>query len=128
VEEKSLQDAERKAESDLPSLPRNLRIKKNTEFKEIFRSGERRTGEHLSIIYIKKHGFRFGITFRKEAKPAVKRNRAKRRITQLIRTNMQLLKKDIHMVVHIPKSGIELTFDELKQEFFRLLTEAHILE
>ena len=79
-------------------------------------------------IYIKKHGFKFGITFRKEAKPAVKRNRAKRRIAQMIRSNMQLLKKDIHMVVHIPKSGIELTFDELKQEFFRLLTEAHILE
>lgn len=128
MEEKSLQDAERKAESDLPSLPRNLRIKKNTEFREIFRSGERRTGEHLSIIYIKRRGFRFGITFRKEAKPAVKRNRAKRRITQMIRANMQLLEKDIHMVVRIPKSGIELTFDELKREFYHLLAEAHILE
>ena len=128
MEEKSLQDAERKAESDLPSLPRNLRIKKKTEFREIFRSGERRTGEHLSIIYIRKQGFKFGITFRKEAKPAVKRNRAKRRIVQMIRSNMQLLKKDVHMVVHIPKSGIELTFDELKQEFFCLLAEAHILE
>jgi ribonuclease P protein component len=128
VDEKSLQDAERKAESDLPSLPGNLRIKKNTEFREIFRSGERRTGEHLSIIYIRKKGFKFGITFRREAKPAVKRNRAKRRITHMIRSNKQLLKKDIHMVVHIPKSGIGLSFGELEGEFLHLLMEAHILE
>ncbi len=46
----------------------------------------------------------------------------------MIRENMQLLKKDIHIVVHIPKSGIDLTFDELKREFYHLLAEAHILE
>lgn len=123
-----MQDAERKAENDLPSLPRNLRIKKNTEFREIFRSGERRTGEHLSIIYVRRQGFKFGVTFRREAKPAVKRNRTKRRIAQMIRAKTELLKKDVHLVVHIPKSGVELTFAELEREFFRLLTEARILE
>lgn len=128
MEERSLQDAERKAENDLPSLPRNLRIKKNTEFREIFRSGERRTGEHLSIIYVRRQGFKFGVTFRREAKPAVKRNRTKRRIAQMIRAKTELLKKDVHLVVHIPKSGVELTFAELEREFFRLLTEARILE
>jgi ribonuclease P protein component len=128
VEEKSLQDEERKAESDLPSLPRNLRLKKRTEFREVFRSGKRRTGEHLSIIYMKGQGFKFGITFRSEAKPAVRRNRAKRRITEMIRSNKQLLEKNIHMVVHISKSGIDLTFDALKDEFSHLLMEAHILE
>lgn len=128
MEEKSLQDAERKAESDLPSLPRNLRIKKNSEFREIFRSGERRTAEHLSIIYIKRQGFRYGITFRKEAKSAVKRNRAKRRITHILRENTRLQGKDVHLVVHIPKSGTELPFADLKQEFCRLLSEAKLLE
>ncbi len=127
MEEKSLQDEGKKAESGLPYLPRNLSIKKSTEFREIFRSGKRRAGEHLSIIYIEKKGFKYGITFRKDAKPAVKRNRTKRRIIQMIRSKRELLMKDIHMVVHILKSGMELSFDELEEEFFRLLAEARIL-
>lgn len=127
MEEKSLQEEGKRAESGLPYLPRNLSIKKNTEFREIFRSGKRKTGEHLSIIYIERQGFRFGITFRKEAKPAVKRNRTKRRIAQMIRSNEQLLKKDVHLVVHVPKSAINLSFNELKEEFLHLLREAQIL-
>lgn len=46
----------------------------------------------------------------------------------MIRAKTELLKKDVHLVVHIPKSGVELTFAELEREFFRLLTEARILE
>jgi ribonuclease P protein component len=126
VEEKSLQDEERKAENGLPSLLRNHRVKKKSEFREIFRSGERRTGDHLTIIFVKGRGFKFGITFQREAKPAVKRNRAKRRLTEMIRGDKALFANDIHMVIHVRKSGIDLSFQELEAEFRCLVEKAGI--
>jgi ribonuclease P protein component len=75
---------------------------------------------------VKGRGFKFGITFQREAKPAVKRNRAKRRLTEMIRGDKALFANDIHMVIHVRKSGIDLSFQELEAEFRCLVEKAGI--
>lgn len=123
-----MREEEKKEEKNLQSLRKANKIRNTTEFKEIFRSGKRRTLKHLTIIFIEKNGFKFGITFKRDAKPAVKRNRIKRRLIEIIRMRKELMKKDIHMVIHLSKNGLDLSFDELSDEFIHLLKDARIIE
>ncbi len=126
MEEKSLPDGEKEVERNLRYQRKPDKLKHNTEFKNIYRIGKRETGNHVSIIYIKKPGFKFGISFRRDAKPAVKRNRAKRRLTEIIRKNEELLSKNIHLVIRVSKEGLDLSFHELMGEFNLLLRNAEI--
>ncbi len=128
MEEKSLQEEERRGGRNLLSLRKVNKIRKNSDFKEIFRSGKRKTGKNLTIIFLEKKGFKFGITFKKGVKSAVKRNRTKRRLTEIIRMRKELMKKDIHIVTHLSKTAIDLSFDELSGEFTHLLKDANIIE
>ncbi|MCK4233613.1 ribonuclease P protein component [candidate division WOR-3 bacterium] len=121
-------EEEKKEGKILLSLRKNNKLKKNSEFKEIYRSGERKSGEDLTIIFSVKKGFRFGISFKRDAKPAVKRNRTKRRLMEIVRKNKKLIEKDIHMVIYCTKKSFDLSFDELATEFGHLLKDARIVE
>lgn len=123
-----MREEEKREEKNLQSLRKANKIRSTKEFKEIFRSGERRALKHLTIIFIEKNGFKFGITFKRDAKPAVKRNRIKRRLIEIIKMRKELMKKDIHMVIHFSKTGLDLSFDELSDEFIHLLKDARIIE
>lgn len=123
-----MREEEKREEKNLQSLRKANKIRNTKEFKEIFRSGKRRALKHLAIIFIEKNGFKFGITFKRDAKPAVKRNRIKRRLIEIIRMRKELMKKDIHMVIHLSKTGLDLSFDELSDEFIHLLKDARIIE
>lgn len=123
-----MQEEEKRGERNLQSLQKDSKIKKTSEFKEIFRTGKRVSGKGLTIIFIEGSGFRFGITFKREAKSAVKRNRIKRRLTEIIRMKKELLKKNIHMVIHISKNGFDLSFNELLTELIHLLKVGRIIE
>lgn len=123
-----MREEEKREEKNLQSLRKANKIRSTTEFKEIFRSGKRRALKHLTIIFIEKNGFKFGITFKRDAKPAVKRNRIKRRLIEIIRMRKELMKKDIHMVILLSKTGLDLSFDELSDEFIHLLKDARIIE
>jgi ribonuclease P protein component len=126
VEGKSLQEEGKREGKNSQSLKKANRIKNNSEFKEIFRLGKRKEGENLTLIFVEKEGFKFGITFKKGSKPAVMRNRAKRRLIEIIRKRKDLMVKDIHIVIHLSKTGITLSFDELSTEFNNLLQGAGI--
>jgi len=126
VEEKSLQeDGKRDVRNSLSPRKHN-RIKKNSTFKNIFRDGERFYTDNLGIIFVRKEGFKFGITFKKDAKPAVKRNKIKRRIMRIIQSDKTLATQNIYLVIHISKPALELSFKELKEEFTHLLKKANI--
>jgi len=126
AEEKFLREDEKKDVRNSPSPQKHNRIKKNSTFKNIFRDGERFYTNNLGIIFVRKEGFKFGITFKKGAKPAVKRNKIKRRIMQIIQSNKTLVTQNIYMVIHISKPALELSFKELKEEFTHLLKKANI--
>jgi len=128
LEGKSLQAEERKAGRNSPFHKKPETIKRNSGFREIFRKGVRKPGKNLTLIYIEKKGFRYGITFTKGARPAVRRNRTKRRLKEIIRTTRGLMKKDIQMVIHISQTGLGLSYSELLDEFTFLLKDARIIE
>lgn len=127
VGRKSSREEEKEEEKNSPSLKKNHSIKKNSEFREIYRTGNRKTGKNLSIIFIEKESFKYGISFNKKVKPAVSRNKMKRRIKEIIRKNRILLSKKIHIVIFCSRTSLSLSFDELTSELNRLLKNAEIL-
>jgi len=121
-----LQEEGKREGKNSQSLKKANRIKNNSEFKEIFRLGKRKEGKNLTLIFIEKKGFKLGITFKKGSKPAVMRNRAKRRLTEIMRKKKDLIEKDIHIVIHLSKDSLTLSFDELSIELNNLLQDAGI--
>jgi ribonuclease P protein component len=127
VEERYLPEGEKKAGKDSPSLTKNNRLRKNFEFNKVFKSGKRKSGEHLTVIYTEREGFKYGITFQRGAKPAVKRNKTKRRIREIIRMTKNIVDSNVHMVIIVSKTGVNLSFKELNKELNTLLLDAEII-
>jgi ribonuclease P protein component len=127
AERKSSQEEGKEEEKNSPSLKRSHSIKKNSEFREIYRTGKRKNGENLSIVFVEKESFKYGISFSKNLKPVVKRNKLKRRIKEIIRGNKTLIQKGFHIVIRCSPSSLTLSFEKLSSELNRLFKEAEII-
>lgn len=100
-----------------------LWIRKRREFKSVYSKGRKGVGRNL-ILYSWLHGRderRFGITVTKKIGTAVVRNRAKRRIREVIRQNLPILEVGGDFVIVARKGVTQATFDELKAELLRLV-------
>ena len=96
-------------------------IKKPSEFDEIFRSGERLSSENFLLVTKESEGLKFGFTVSKKIQGAVKRNREKRRLREIVRLNQADLPNNKSIVL-MAKPGIEQTkFERLNKEFVDLL-------
>lgn len=105
-------------------LPKINRIKKKRDFEMIFKKGVSFKNSFL-IFKIAKNGLsysRFGfIVSQKVSKKAVVRNRIKRRLSGIIRTELKNIKTGLDLVF-ISLSGIEKkNFSEIKEELINLL-------
>ncbi len=72
------------------------------------------------------HGIsRLGIAVRKSVCNAAKRNRLKRWIREIFRKHPVLQSLAVDIVVIVKESGRDLRFDEIQDEFDRLLQRVH---
>lgn len=60
-------------------------------------------------------------------KAAVKRNRVKRQYREIIRTNMEMIKPGMDVVLLASKGALELDYDEKKERLMRVLKKARLL-
>jgi ribonuclease P protein component len=100
------------------------RLRNKQEFDKVFRKGRRRRGSFVALHYIYNGGDlkRLGITVSKRVdKRAVVRNRLKRRLREIFRTNKELFPNGYDYVLRaLPKSG-EALYGELKDEILSLV-------
>jgi ribonuclease P protein component len=100
------------------------RIRRRTEFQQVYDKGSRAHGRLLTLFVLKTGGSvgRLGVSATRKLGDAVTRNRAKRLIREVFRRNKSAAGID---VVIIPRrEALSVPFDVLEQEFRTVLARA----
>jgi len=111
-------------------LPKINRLKKKKDFALVFKKGEGFQNDFLFIKVAKNNlkSSRFGfITSKSFSKKAVVRNKIKRRLREIVRLNIEGIKKGID-IIFIAKSGLEKkTFSQTVQTVENLLKKGKLV-
>ena len=89
----------------------------------MYRTGKRRSNAHFTVFYRAngQSNSRFGVSIKKTLGGAVRRNRIRRRVREMIRLHRQELPSGWDIVIH-PKSSVARgAFRALTSELLRLL-------
>jgi ribonuclease P protein component len=102
-------------------FPSDLRIRKSSEFEEIFEKGKRLYTEYYTLVYTPNSlGFpRFGLVVGKRCGNAVKRNRIKRVLREVFRQNKPFF-DSLDVLILAKKNSETLGYNKAKEE----ITEA----
>ncbi len=106
------------------------RLRKNMEFKKVYKSGKNYWNRNL-ILYVKKNGLeetRIGISITKKVGNAVTRNKLKRRIRELNRENLNDIKKGYDLIIIPKKNAVDLSFKELESAIRHIYKVSGLLE
>ena len=127
---KSLRNAARKGAtvshaSDLPRLgfPRACRLIRRAEYDAVYREGRRRSSREFAV-FLRPNGLelsRFGWSIKKALGSAVKRNRMRRRIREIIRLHRQEIAPGWDIVIHPRSTVATAKFSSLGEELLKLL-------
>jgi len=102
-------------------LGKKNRLTKRGSFSYVYRSGERRDGKVLKLLYVKSGGLRIGFSVGAKLGKAHVRNLLKRRLRASARELMPNITKGWQMVF-VAKHGAEETgYEELRREMGWLL-------
>jgi len=101
-------------------------LKRNHEFKRLYNKGKNATS-HLVVVYCKRNGSqqnRLGITVSTKLGGAVVRNRIRRRLREIYRTNEHVMKSGYDIVLVARIRSKNCTYKELEKS---VLTTLHKL-
>ncbi|PLR94029.1 ribonuclease P protein component [Bacillus sp. T33-2] len=112
-------------------MKKELRIKKNKEFQEVFNKGKSFANRQFVVYVLKKPGqdtFRIGLSVSKKIGNAVVRNQIKR----LIRQSFHELYEHVHTgndyVIIARKPAAEMGMEEVKKSLSHVLRVARVLK
>ncbi|ABR31473.1 ribonuclease P [Thermosipho melanesiensis] len=102
------------------------RLKLRKDFKRLYETGKSIQVPYFVIIYLK-NGFeysRFGFSVRKKFGKAVRRNRLKRWMREVIRTNKYVIPKGYDYLIiarkHLSRDFEKITYQHFKEELLKL--------
>ncbi len=104
--------------------PKNVRIKREYEFRQTFLHGSKRRGEVFIIFRDKRkdeNGAKFGIKVGKGIKKASERNKIKRVIKEVLRKNKERFGKNENVIVLCKSASEEMNLQKLKEELEKLI-------
>lgn len=108
-------------------LQKKLRMNKKTDFKKVFTKGRSYTSKHVVIYIFQEQPVKFGIIASKKIGNAVKRNRAKRLLREIIRFNFSRLTKNCQMIF-IARLGINgASYQEVERSVLSIWRRAGII-
>ncbi len=107
-------------------LNKEYRINKKKEYNNIYKKGKKIPGKYM-VLFItngeREHG-RYGIVTSKKVGNAVQRNRAKRRLREVVYRNMNNIKGSIDVVIVARPAIRAASFDEVNNEYIRVMRKA----
>lgn len=107
-----------------------LTLKKNHEFRRLYRSGTSAAGGCL-VVYCRKNRLRrnrLGLAVSTKIGNAVKRNRARRRMREVYRLNADKLRPGWDVILVARSRTISAPWPELEAAFFRLCKKLGLLK
>jgi len=111
--------------SDAPALdqsfPRSCRLRSRREFVEVYSKGLRVGSSSFNVFgLVNDLGYcRLGLAVSRKVGGAVRRNRVKRRLREVFRTNRSRLEPPMDLVVNAHPGIAERTLTQLEGEFLR---------
>ena len=102
-----------------------MRIKSADEFNDIIKTGTKIYSPFFIIYYKKKKldSPRFGITQAKKFGKAYKRNRYRRILREIIRTNIKVFKNEYDYIIIIMKKCDTLDFKQIEDNLLKVIKE-----
>ena len=110
-------------------LKRINRLKKRYQFNYVYKSGEHFSGEHM-VLYVassKTKNIKVGLAVTKKVGHAVVRNKVRRRLREIIKTQVPNLKQNNNIIVVARDNITEASFEKLSNEFLKLLKKANLI-
>ncbi|MFP4478217.1 MAG: ribonuclease P protein component [Candidatus Izemoplasmatales bacterium] len=110
-------------------MKKEYRIKKSEDIQALMKKKNTVGNIHFVIYYQKNHNqshFKYAISVPKKYGNAVKRNKMKRRIREIIKDESILPNIDFFVVAKVKSK--DLSFDEIKMNIKKLLKNANILK
>jgi ribonuclease P protein component len=107
-------------------LPRECRVARRADYDVVYREGRRRSSREFTI-FIRPNGLarsRFGWSIKKALGSAVRRNRIRRRLREILRLHRQEISPGWDIVIHPRSSAATADFAQLAQELLRLIPRA----
>jgi ribonuclease P protein component len=104
-------------------LPRNCRLVRRSEYDVVYREGRRRTSREFTI-FLRPNGLeisRFGWSIKKALGNAVRRNRIRRRLREILRLHRQEIATGWDIVIHPRTTTATAEFSPLAAELVRLI-------
>lgn len=102
-----------------------MRIKSDDEFNDIIKTGTKIYSPFFIIYYKEKKldNPRFGITQAKKFGKAYKRNRYRRILREIIRTNIKVFKNEYDYIIIIMKKCDTLDFKQIEDNLLKVIKE-----
>jgi ribonuclease P protein component len=130
VDGKSLRNAAKKgatvsrvSDAARLGLPRECRVVRRAEYDAVYREGRRRSSREFTI-FVRPNGLdlsRFGWSIKKALGSAVRRNRIRRRLREILRVHRQEISPGWDIVIHPRSSAATADFSALTQELLKLI-------
>ncbi len=112
-------------------LPKENRLKKEKEFEAVFKGGRTLKGKSVFLKYLingtdkTKVGF---VVSKKISKLAVERNKAKRRMREIVRLRKNSLKDGLSIVIISLPQIKDMTYREIKEDLGNLLSKDELIK
>ena len=105
------------------AFPRACRLAHRAQFDAVYREGRRRNSREFTV-FLRPNGLglsRFGWSIRKALGNAVRRNRIRRRLREIVRLHRQEIAPGWDIVIHPRSSAATAKFSALADELLKLL-------
>jgi len=104
-------------------FPRTSRLLRRAEFDAVYREGRRRSSREFTL-FLRPNGLdssRFGWSIKKALGNAVRRNRIRRRLREILRLHRQEIAPGWDIVIHPRTSAATAEFSALQAELLKLM-------
>ena len=106
-------------------FPRECRLHHRAEYDAVYREGRRKAGREFTV-FLRANGLdhsRFGWSIKRALGSAVRRNRIRRRLREVVRLHRQEIAPGWDLVIHPRSSAAIAKFSSLEAELMRLLPQ-----
>lgn len=107
-------------------LPRDCRLLRRSEYDAVYRDGRRRSSREFTV-FLRANGLehsRFGWSIKKALGGAVRRNRIRRRLREIVRLHRKEILPGWDVVIHPRSTAATAEFALLTADLLRLLPRA----